>query len=802
METLDRPTPAPAPVTEGRVRSGFGAQAVLAMILVAIAFGFVAIVTRATLPTKVLPAPFPDQHQDAETLTFLFTFGLALPLALFAVTRIASRLGTARAIRLEGMAALLAPAIPVALLLTKVAERTDVVASSTVIVAALVAIALATVALIVAGFTDRFGPALEAAGRRSRPIWIGTGILAAFAALSFFELTDLGRVRLIVGFAALAAMLFLYVRSSQSRLSLPGWLGRAIDVGVPVLILLAVPNLYIFGATGTVDTEVTHFHQNFFIGPANHVLGGGTMLIDTLSQYGIGSIYFLVAWFLIAPIGDGTLGFIDNVLVALVFVGGFVVIRLAGVSRLLSAAAMTIAVLTLIFGLEYPLGALLQHGAIRFGLPMMLLAAATVEFAYPRFRRPAQAVELLTLGLSSIWALEGFAYTVLTAAAILAVRLWLVGPAPRWRLFWRWLGASVAACVAFHLALALGTLLAAGELPRWGWYLNTLREFLTGNVGDLTYDFVPWTAAFAVGALYVASTAGLVVLMRTRPDLVRERPARAIALAGTTAWGIALYSYFVNRSAEHILPYISLPALMIVMIWLSLLLDRRDEVSLATRTAGLGVAGALAVLMVAAAWPVIELRAPQSALAYAVPGGNSTLGEGFERLWDPPDLSQGATDGAELVERCMPDPERTFVLTDADLGIEILTKVERANAFPLSDPWEDSLVGAAMIPALRESMNDIRPGDRILVDAPAIATFKAYELVPFRNPLLDPIGIDALVPSGVAPLQEWILKELGRYRLRTVCRGGGINGFRVVEPVLRRNPPPRLDRALSRQLDG
>ena len=73
----------------------------------------------------------------------------------------------------------------------------------------------------------------------------------------------------------------------------------------------------------------------------------------------------------------------------------------------------------------------------------------------------------------------------------------------------------------------------------------------------------------------------------------------------------------------------------------------------------------------------------------------------------------------------------------------------------------------------------LRPGDRLLVDAPALATFDAYLLDPERDPITDPIGEENIVPTGLAKLQEWLLKEIGeRFRLETVCRGA--DGLRVV----------------------
>jgi hypothetical protein len=594
------------------------------------------------------------------------------------------------------------------------------------------------------------------------------------AVLSFVDIGALAmRPVLAAGLIVLAALL-LYRRGSVRRLT--GDAGIAVDFTIAVLILLAVPNLLVFDTADLYQTQVVHFHQDLFLGPADHVLGGGTLLIDTLSQYGVGSIYLIVGWFQLAPIGDGTLGFLDNVLSALVFVSAFAVLRLTGASRLLAATAMAVAVVAFVFGLDLPLGALLQHGAIRFGMPILIILAATLEFAHPRWRRPAQVVQVLTIGLSSIWALEAFGYTVFTAAVVLALRLWLVPGAFRRRTLGRWVAAALAAALAFHVALALGTLIAAGQLPRWGWYLNTLREFLSGGIGDLTYDFARWTPAFPLGAFYVVAVAAFVLLLRLHPERVHRRPEQAVALVATTAWGIALYSYFVNRSADHILPYISLPAVMVSAIWLAVLLEPAAGVTLRARLAGLAAALAAALLLVGAAWTQAGPRLSESALAHVAPGGE-TLGAAMRRLWHPPDLSPGATEGAALAERCIEDPDRTYVITQPDLGIEILTKLDRANAFPLSNPWEDSWVATTFLDEVADSVADLRAGDRMLVDKSALDVLAAYRRDPDRSPLTD-----AVAPTGLASLQEWLLKEIGRrYRLRTVCRAPGELSLRVVE---------------------
>ncbi len=773
----------PAVPASGRraTEGSLGAAVALTACLVLAAFGVVGSLTHLILPATDLPPPFPSQHQDAETLTFVFSFAVALPLALLFVLRLQARLGAAGAVRLEGVAAALTVALIGGVVALKAADATLTVGGASALLAVSLAWWALATALISMAWSGRGRALIDRIAAASDLLWWLALALAAVASLAFVELQALVLAPVIAGALVVAATVLLWRAGVGDRIALGARGGRAADVVIALLILLAVPNIVIFDLSNPLVTHVIQFHQNFFLGPAGQVTNGGAMLTDTLSQYGVASIYLIAGWFELVPIGNGTLGFLDNSLSALVFVAAYGVIRLAGTSRLVAAATLSVSVVSFVYALDYPLGGLLQHGAIRFGLPMIVIAAATIEFARPSLRRPMQGIQLLGLGLASIWALEAFAYTLATAGAVLAVRLWLHPRGTRMRTLGRWTAGSLLAGVVFHVALALATLVIAGELPDWGWYLNTLREFLTGSVGELTYDFAPWTVAFALGAFYIAALAALVLYLIRLPGQARRHPARLIALGGTTAWGIALFSYFVNRSAEHIVPYVSLPAAMIAAIWLGLLLDPASVASRRVRTAGLTAMLAAGLLLVAVAWPRAGTLYSQSLLAHVVPGGPSPA-SAFDRLWHPPDLSSGASSGAEVLERCMPDRERTYVLTDADLGIEILAKVDRRNGFPLADPWEESFVPDTHLDQLAAAVAGLEPGDRMLVDDAALRAYRIYLRDPGRDPLSSPTGGEEIVPTGLAKLQDWLIKEIGfRYRLKTVCESTGGPGFRVVE---------------------
>ena len=255
------------------------------------------------------------------------------------------------------------------------------------------------------------------------------------------------------------------------------------------MLLLAVPNLVVF-VTGdpetALQTVLIQFHQNFFLGPANQVLAGDAMLVETLSQYGVGSIYLLAGAFLLIPIGNGTLGLVEGALSALMFAGTFATLRMAGVSRVIAGVAMTVAVVAL---------------GVRAGVPAGWAPPARRHPVRPAHRSdrrcrggaigglgrcvPARGLQLVGIALAWIWALEAFAYTMLTVFGMVLYQAAILPSGQRGAHLRRWAAMVFGAGAVAHLLLAAATLAAKGVLPDWGWYLHTLRQFLAGGIGDL-----------------------------------------------------------------------------------------------------------------------------------------------------------------------------------------------------------------------------------------------------------------------------------------------------------------------------
>jgi len=396
---------------------------------------------------------------------------------------------------------------------------------------------------------------------------------------------------------------------------------------------------------------------------------------------------------------------------------------------------------------------------------MLLVLASVIAARWPRFERSARAAGLLVVGIASIWALEAFAYTLFTYAAIACVESALLPAGGRLRGLARRAGQGIAACIGTQLLFALATLAAAGKLPDWGQYWAFLHAFLFGGVvGSITYGFTRWSPGVAVAGLYFASAAAIVLLVLRRPDAARRDRALLVALTGVTAQGIALFSYFDNRSVTYLLLYVALPALLAGTLWLSFVLRSPPGVPRPVRIGGLAFALCLALLLLSTAWPSVGGRFARTPLAEAFPGGHGLRAD-LHRLWHPPPLDPRAPAGEGLLARFMPGQSRVLVVVSPDLGTEILVRSKRANLLPIGDPIEESFVTASRLPDLRKSLPKLRAGQLVLMDANTWSMLQAIRAHPSADPLKQFYG------SLQTSLQGWLLKQMdSRFRLERVYR--------------------------------
>ena len=708
-----------------------------------------------------------QQRQSVKTDVYLISFLVILPLSLLVGPRIADAIaGGPNARGLPSFAAGLAALLGAALVVVHFSGGLPWGAGvKGLLVGVLVWAALAAAALWRVLRGGRWG-ALEWLQRT----WPAPAALAALLAfvvlLCLTSSASLGAVPLVIGAAAAAIVLVAYRRLRLPRLGRWGWAIDAVVVGV---LLLAVPDVVVFkNPVGIpdifVDPGIVQFQHDYILGSVNQVLGGGALLVnDPVSQYGVGLIYFVAGWFQIAPIGYGTFALLDVLLTAVFYIAGYAVLRLAGVGRLLAAAALALGVVALVYNFAYYVGQLPEEGPLRFGLPMIVLLGAVAAARLPRAAAWWRALTLVGLGVAAVWAFEAFAYTAVTYVAVVAAQAWLEAPGGRRRWLVRWLLLGLGAIVAAHVVFALATLIGSGHLPDWGQYLAYGREFLLGGrAGSITYGFANWSPGLAVYAGALISAAAVVLLCRRRPGLARSSPARTVALAGSTMYAIAILSYTDNRSSTYLFLYVALPLLIAATLWLSLWLAPSSGLAPRLRLSGLAAALAVAVLLLAGAWPQIGTHFNRTALAHFYPGGG--LRAALHRLWHSPAFDPRTPVGIRLLDRYV-GARRVIILlpTVPDLGTEILIRSHRSNLLPIGDPKADGLVPSVWLPRVRAALRSIRPGQRILIDDEALTAIREL-----RNPAADPLRAPV---DGGGVEAEWILRYLDqRFRIQPVVR--------------------------------
>jgi len=111
-----------------------------------------------------------------------------------------------------------------------------------------------------------------------------------------------------------------------------------------------------------------------------------------------------------------------------------------------------------------------------------------------------------------------------------------------------------------------------------------------------------------------------------------------------------------------------------------------------------------------------------------------------------------------------------------DLETEILIRSGRVDQLPFSDPIEDSFVRSEHLSDLRAAVEELRPGDRMLVDRLALDAFARLKAHPGSLVVTEFTG-----PGQLAPLQEYVLRQIGeRFGLRPLHRD---RDFLIVELV-------------------
>lgn len=559
----------------------------------------------------------------------------------------------------------------------------------------------------------------------------------------------------LVATLALAAVLALaYVLLSRRA---PGrrW-GVALDIAAVLALVLLANDVQLYADPEHFYAIDGHLHENFYLGPANDVLHGRPMLVDTFSQYGVGLIYGLAAWSKVASIGYGAMTLLSALLAAMEIAAVYVILRLARVSRPLAFAAGAVAGIALFFAGALP--APTSHpslGGLRYLPPYLVVAAAVAGARSARFAPWWWAAAAL-VGLSSVWSVEAFGYSAAAFGGMAALRAALTAPVREGalRVLVALLVPGVIAVVAAQLVFALLTLVLTGSLPDWGGYVAFLGSYSVDGISSLPIE--PWSPALVTIAVYVGSLAALALMVASGRTVVAEDRPALIALAGIVPFGAVSFTYFIGNSFPDAALLVGIPAYVAIALWLSLAERRRDLLPRAARASAVALTALLVASIVVFAWPTIRDRAGDTPLAMALPdgGGQGSLRNELARMWRSDPLDARYEPAKALARRYFPGDGPIPTVATTESTVTVLMESGRVNALPVSHFLQEGLVLDRSWPRVRRAIDRLEPGSLILVER------------------------QALEPVYPAPLLERTTAELERrFRLRYVA--GDPNGFFV-----------------------
>ena len=538
-------------------------------------------------------------------------------------------------------------------------------------------------------------------GRRAYAVMLAVvaiGLVAAAPGAMF----DLG----VLGQAAMAALVAAGVYRLIRSLRLPSAAALTIDVVFVLLLWLALTNL------DYAEPDLLA-HGAYYLGPVNAVLHGHTVLVDTISQYGVGVIYFLTGIFELVPLRLGTFMLLISALIAAQFAVSYLTLRLARVGQGIAIATVAIAVAsTADFTLPTP-----NASSLRFGPPYVLVALSVLALRTRQRRGPVDLAVLVTLAVSSLWSIEAFACTLAAFLATEAVRA--AADAPHWRpCLRRWLrrlAMALGAILLAQLAFALATRLRSGQWPDWAAYFQLVGIFTVHQYGDL--PIARWSPAFLLAGLYMVSGAAvaLILLGRRRPD--PELVPGLVAIAGYAAFGAAMFSYFVGRSHPTLLWDVAPPGIILVGLWLGILSQSKAGVGRLTLGVAIAAAGAVGLILFQLRTPPAQEIARASALSTLIGTGatGGSLGHDLSTLWSSPPTTIGVIEADVAIEQFAAEPGLPIaVLLPSEEEAETMMRAQRGNALPISYGLQDFL-SERWVQKVRRAAFTLRPGTILIV---------------------------------------------------------------------------------------
>ncbi len=362
--------------------------------------------------------------------------------------------------------------------------------------------------------------------------------------------------------------------------------------------LYALLGLVLIGLVYQPELPFDRHHLGFFLAPVNDVLHGKWLFIDSDSQYGIGVIYALAGAFRLSGLPLSFTGFslIVDILFILQYAVLFLILRRATGSLPLSLAG-TGAILYFNFlavfwpsMLRIPAQSPLRYGLIYLllwiglysltpspqdrVLPIRRNGGTTGERdrlfsglkrTFPRY------LELIILGIASLWSLETFLYVFVSVNAFhfIADVLYAERIREGIRAFGKRIAVQATVILAAWAVWLIATLAAAGKLPQIRYYLDTYTSYTVAETYSHIVDFRSLSIGL-VTAVYLVSVFAVFYFRSNRRNLIP--PQTAALLAGFSAAGLMQNLYYFVYEIDYHLALICVPLIIVIALWLGVIL--------------------------------------------------------------------------------------------------------------------------------------------------------------------------------------------------------------------------------------
>jgi len=490
-------------------------------------------------------------------------------------------------------------------------------------------------------------------------------------------------------------------------------LGRRVGLLVDALACLAIALSVI--SIRTILNELARFNIDFYLGAANDVVHGRTVLVDTASQYGVGVIYFLAA--LIGFTGTYRAYAVCltaiTVITAAMCVSAYVIGRRLGMGRPLAGAATIVVLSTTVYGTDLYFYDYPSTGSLRFVWPILMVLWISLGTGR-NSHHIAEALQLATLAVATVWSAETFVYTAAIystsaiATALESDRSSFLALARGCR--WSLLKGCLSSALAI-LVLVLYTLLRSGQLPNPNLYLSYLQLYTVGDFSSLGARV--WTPWELVATPILVSLGALIVRWSRPAETVSgDGAGHAVRLASLTIFGIVEYSYFAARMAPSNLRDVAVPSILLTFYGISLARTRLTPIGSRRVNA---LVGLVVVSYLLTAAPDNAAMAGNALLPSTL-GAVVGTGSASPQLWLTDTTAYQNTTEAQVVALidARSWPERIPMAVSTDAQTRALLQTGHANWFPVPDPCEAGLERDSY-PTAQSAVASLHAGQWVIV---------------------------------------------------------------------------------------